>query len=80
MLMVRKDILVKKAKDSVQLLFVNFVKVIKLCLTLEEFETISWLQDSDGEAGIALVGVHSEYPKYTQEEKFPDDKGPATVG
>lgn len=37
-------------------------------------------KDSDGEAGIALVGVHSEYPKYTQEEKFPDDKGPATVG
>lgn len=37
-------------------------------------------KDSDGEAGIALVGVHSEYPKYTTEEKFPDDKGPATVG
>lgn len=37
-------------------------------------------KDSDGEAGIALVGVHSEYPKYTTEEKFPEDKGPATVG
>jgi len=37
-------------------------------------------KDSDGEAGIALVGVHTEYPKYTTEEKFNEDKGPATVG
>ena len=25
---------------------------------------IVFLQDSDGEAGIALVGVHSDFPKY----------------
>ena len=37
-------------------------------------------QDSDGEAGIALVGVHSEYPKYQSEEKYNEKDGPATVG
>jgi len=38
-------------------------------------------KDSDGEAGIALVGVHSEYPKYPNDEKYGcEDKGPATVG
>ena len=39
------------------------------------------LQDSDGEAGIALVGVHSEYPgKFQSEEKYSEKEGPATVG
>jgi hypothetical protein len=33
----------------------------------------------DGEAGIALVGVHSDYPKYTEDMKK-DDKAPANVG
>ena len=28
------------------------------------FLRIVFLQDSDGEAGIALVGVHSDFPKY----------------
>lgn len=39
-------------------------------------------KDSDGEAGIALVGVHSEFPnKFVNDEKFVDkDQGPATVG
>ena len=41
---------------------------------------IFFIKDSDGEAGIALVGVHTEYPKYTTEEKFNEEKGPATVG
>lgn len=40
-----------------------------------------WLQDSDGEAGIALVGVHGEYPKYANDDKlFSDKDGAATVG
>ena len=38
------------------------------------------VQDPDGEAGIALVGVHSEYPKYSAEENYVEDKGPASVG
>ena len=39
------------------------------------------LQDSDGEAGIALVGVHGEYPKYANDDKlFSDKEGAATVG
>ena len=39
------------------------------------------MQDSDGEAGIALVGVHSEYPgKFQSEEKYSEKEGPATVG
>jgi len=38
-------------------------------------------KDSDGEAGIALVGVHSEYPgKFQSEEKYSEKEGPATVG
>ena len=41
------------------------------------------LQDSDGEAGIALVGVHSDFPKYGAgpvDEKCPNSNGGATVG
>ena len=39
------------------------------------------MQDSDGEAGIALVGVHGEYPKYANDDKlFSDKEGAATVG
>ena len=37
-------------------------------------------QDSDGEAGIALVGVHSEYPKYTDDSKKHSVHEGATVG
>lgn len=38
-------------------------------------------KDSDGEAGIALVGVHGEYPKYANDDKlFSDKDGAATVG
>ena len=38
-------------------------------------------EDSDGEAGIALVGVHGEYPKYANDDKlFSDKEGAATVG
>ena len=33
----------------------------------------------DGEAGIALVGVHSEYPRYTEEVKK-DEKDQSNVG
>jgi hypothetical protein len=39
---------------------------------------VLFLQD-DGEAGIALVGVHSDYPKYTEDMKK-DDKTSANVG
>ena len=39
-------------------------------------------QDSDGEAGIALVGVHGDFSKFPNDEKYnSEDKGPgATVG
>jgi len=40
-------------------------------------------KDSDGEAGIALVGVHSDFPKYGAgpvDEKCPNSTGGATVG
>jgi len=40
-------------------------------------------KDSDGEAGIALVGVHSDFPKYganPNDEKCPNSTGGATVG
>ena len=30
------------------------------------FDIVYYIQD-DGEAGIALVGVHSEYPKFNDE-------------
>ena len=38
------------------------------------------LQDSDGEAGIALVGVHGDFAKFPSDEKYTEDQGPATVG
>ena len=47
------------------------------------FKNIFVLQDSDGEAGIALVGVHSDFPKYGAgpvDEKCPNSNGGATVG
>jgi len=34
---------------------------------------------NDGEAGIALVGVHSEFPKYTEEIKK-DEKNQSNIG
>lgn len=38
-------------------------------------------QDSDGEAGIALVGVHGDFSKFPNDEKYnSEDKGTATVG
>ena len=40
----------------------------------------SSFQDSDGEAGIALVGVHNDYPKFPNDEKYNDKDGAATVG
>uniref|UniRef100_A0A0K2USG4 Uncharacterized protein n=1 Tax=Lepeophtheirus salmonis TaxID=72036 RepID=A0A0K2USG4_LEPSM len=27
----------------------------------------------DGEAGIALVGVHTDFPKYTEDKRMPPD-------
>jgi len=29
---------------------------------------------SKGEAGIALVGVHSDYPKYTDDKSIKEEK------
>ena len=41
------------------LVFIIFLESLK-----KFFLRIVFLQDSDGEAGIALVGVHSDFPKY----------------
>ena len=54
-----------------------------LVLKMFFFKSIFVLQDSDGEAGIALVGVHSDFPKYGAgpvDEKCPNSNGGATVG
>jgi len=40
---------------------------------------LSMPKKDDGEAGIALVGVHSEYPRYTEEVKK-DEKDQSNVG
>ena len=57
-----------------------FFFVLKFFLS---FKNLFVLQDSDGEAGIALVGVHSDFPKYGAgpvDEKCPNSNGGATVG
>ena len=64
-----------KIPVTFRLLHHNDLEQINLILEQSSF------QDSDGEAGIALVGVHGDYPKYANDEKYINDKeGPATVG
>ena len=73
LLVPRKRLQILKVFTLIVQTMFEVCKVIDNCVQ-------SSFQDSDGEAGIALVGVHNDYPKFPNDEKYNDKEGPATVG